>query len=445
MRKKLGSLFVTICIVLIAIYIFRYKLGVVLDGKIPKSATEIIHVDLRQIEHHFLVDAIKNPSKYINFKTKKKEKESLRKTVSIPKNLLFFTNTSTYKSAWFSNFVNVKNGDKLQRYLLQEGFKEVTSDNLKLFNKDRITIGILNGKIVIAIKKQREESVVQVFENLFQETSFYEKNDYLLQSIANSQSDITYSSAKADFLEANFENGLLEIKGTLISELFLDDIYVDNSENSVGFMAAKVNKKHTLFKSLSSHKNGKKFNDFTKLSLDSIIDKWDGRVVIDLNSVDKTIDTIVTYEYDDDFNKIEKKSVQELRTPDVNFILGSKGSLYTYFMENNAIRSIDKDTLFTSIPLYKMFVKKQHDELYIFTKNQLDVRANKEAKIKFRAFLDMEKYIKNPLEFSQVSAKDNYLKFIKDTSVELTSDDEFFLQIHLKEDSRNFLPQLAIP
>ena len=445
MRKKLGSLFVTICIVLIAIYIFRYKLEVVLDGKIPKSATEIIHVDLRQIEHHFLADAIKNPSKYINFKTKKKEKESLRKTVSIPKNLLFFTNTSTYKSAWFSNFVNVKNGDKLQRYLLQEGFKEVTSDNLKLFNKDRITIGILNGKIVIAIKKQREESVVQVFENLFQETSFYEKNDYLLQSIANSQSDITYSSAKADFLEANFENGLLEIKGTLISELFLDDIYVDNSENSVGFMAAKVNKKHTLFKSLSSHKNGKKFNDFTKLSLDSIIDKWDGRVVIDLNSVDKTIDTIVTYEYDDDFNKIEKKSVQELRTPDVNFILGSKGSLYTYFMENNAIRSIDNDTLFTSIPLYKMFVKKQHDELYIFTKNQLDVRANKEAKIKFRAFLDMEKYIKNPLEFSQVSAKDNYLKFIKDTSVELTSDDEFFLQIHLKEDSRNFLPQLAIP
>lgn len=445
MRKKLGSLFVTICIVLIAIYIFRYKLEVVLDGKIPKSATEIIHVDLRQIEHHFLADAIKNPSKYINFKTKKKEKESLRKTVSIPKNLLFFTNTSTYKSAWFSNFVNVKNGDKLQRYLLQEGFKEVTSDNLKLFNKDRITIGILNGKIVIAIKKQREDSVVQVFENLFQETSFYEKNDYLLQSIANSQSDITYSSAKADFLEANFENGLLEIKGTLISELFLDDIYVDNSENSVGFMAAKVNKKHTLFKSLSSHKNGKKFNDFTKLSLDSIIDKWDGRVVIDLNSVDKTIDTIVTYEYDDDFNKIEKKSIQELRTPDVNFILGSKGSLYTYFMENNAIRSIDNDTLFTSIPLYKMFVKKQHDELYIFTKNQLDVRANKEAKIKFRAFLDMEKYIKNPLEFSQVSAKDNYLKFIKDTSVELTSDDEFFLQIHLKEDSRNFLPQLAIP
>ena len=445
MRKKLGSLFVTICIVLIAIYIFRYKLEVVLDGKIPKSATEIIHVDLRQIEHHFLADAIKNPSKYINFKTKKKKKESLRKTVSIPKNLLFFTNTSTYKSAWFSNFVNVKNGDKLQRYLLQEGFKEVTSDNLKLFNKDRITIGILNGKIVIAIKKQREDFVVQVFENLFQETSFYEKNDYLLQSIANSQSDITYSSAKADFLEANFENGLLEIKGTLISELFLDDIYVDNSENSVGFMAAKVNKKHTLFKSLSSHKNGKKFNDFTKLSLDSIIDKWDGRVVIDLNSVDKTIDTIVTYEYDDDFNKIEKKSVQELRTPDVNFILGSKGSLYTYFMENNAIRSIDNDTLFTSIPLYKMFVKKQHDELYIFTKNQLDVRANKEAKIKFRAFLDMEKYIKNPLEFSQVSAKDNYLKFIKDTSVELTSDDEFFLQIHLKEDSRNFLPQLAIP
>ena len=175
MKKKFGYFFVTICLTLLVLYLFRYKRALVIEDKIPSMATAVVQVNLRQIEHHLLVDAIKNPSKYISFRRKRKGAVSLKKTIIIPRNLLFFTNTSNLKDAWISSFVSIRDSAKLKTYLLQEGFEESRDERFRLFKRDRLVIGIANSKLVIVYRKQQNQPIIGPIQTVFEEVSFYKK------------------------------------------------------------------------------------------------------------------------------------------------------------------------------------------------------------------------------------------------------------------------------
>lgn len=445
MKKKLAYLFIAISIVVLVLYLFRYKRALIIENKIPITATEIVQIDLRQIEHHLLVDAIMNPFKYINFKARKKEHTSFKKNIVVPRNLLFFTNNSSFKGAWFSSLIKLKDGVKLKHCLSQEGFKASTDKKLELFSKGKIIIAVSGEHVLIVYKKQQHISVNNAVQTVFKETNFYKKDIDLLKSISNSKSDMTYASLDADFLEADFKKGLFEIKGKLRSELFVTDSYSEHFENSMGFIATKINRDHHIFKSLMSDKNKTKFSEFTKLSLDSIVDHWNGSVALNLKAVDTEIDTIVTYEYDDDFNKIEKKAVQELHIPNVEITLGSDANLYEYFYNNNVVQITGNDTLFAGIPLYKMYARRQENSLNIFTQKQFDTSLLKEKEYKLNTHIDINRYLENPLEFSLMPIKKNHFQLLKNVSAKLTTNDDLLIQVRLKENSRNFLAQFIKP
>lgn len=429
----------------LALYLFRYKRALIIENKIPITATEIVQINLRQIEHHLLVDAIKNPLKYISFKATKKRHTSFNKVIVVPRSLLFFTNRSSFKGAWFSSLIKLKDGAKLRGYLLQEGFEASTDKNLELFSKGKIIIAVSGENVLIVYKKQQHISVNTAVQTVFEEASFYKKDVDLLKLISNSKSDMTYANLDADFLEADFKEGRFEIKGKVRSELFVTDTYSEHSENSIGFIATKINSDHHIFKSLMSDKNKKKFSEFTKLSVDSIVDHWNGSVALHLKAVDTEIDTIVTYKYDDDFNKIEKKSVQELHTPNVEIVLGSDANLYEYFYNNNVVQIIGNDTLFIGIPLYKMYARRQKNSLNIFTQKQFDTSLLKEKEHKLNAYIDINRYIERPLGFSLTPIKNDYFQLLKNASAELTTNDELLIQVRLKENRRNFFAQFIKP
>ncbi|GAA3607957.1 hypothetical protein Q4Q39_10240 [Flavivirga amylovorans] len=446
MKKKLGYLLLAITIAVLVLYLFRYKRSLIIENKIPITATEILQIDLRQIEHHLLVDAIKNPFKYISFKSKEeKHKSSFNNAFVIPRNLFFFSNKSNFKGAWFSNAIKIKDHTELRDCLLQEGFKESTDKKLELFSKGKIVIAVSGEKVLIVYKKQQHTSVNTAIQTVFKETNFYKKDKDLLKLISNSKSDITYASLDDDLLEADFKKGLFEIKGTLRSNLFITDTYFKHSDNSIGFFASKINKDHHLFSSFILDKNKKKFDNFTKLSMDSIVDNWNGNITFNLKAITKEVDTIVTYEYDDDFNKIEKKSVQKLNTPNTTITLGNEANLYEYFYKNKAIQIIENDTLFASIPIYKMYARRQDSRLTIFTKKQFRSDLLKEETYKLKAYIDINGYLANPLEFSLTPIKKDYLQLLRHASAKLTINDELLIQVSLKEHSRNFLGQFIKP
>ncbi len=445
MKKKLFFISFGVVIVLAALYLIRYKQAVVFENKIPKVATAIIHINARQIEHHILIDVMKNPLKYVNFKVSKKNKDTLqlKKTISIPRNLFFFTNVLAFKNGWFSSFLKVKNKIKLRQYLVKEGFIQSIDHTITLFNKGNILLAMQDERLLVVYRKNKETITLAVLKTIFDEVDFLSEQTDLLKPIVNSTSDMSYTTTTRDFLEANFKDGLFELLGTLNSELFLVSKQNDFTENSEGYINAKINKKHKLFQTLIAEENTRKFNELTKLSLDSIISKWNGDFAFNLKSINSKIDTIVTYDYDDDFNKIEKMAVQELIVPDLDFSYGIDSNLFGYLSRKNAIQVIESDTVFTSMPLYKLYASTNAAALNISTQKDFSGFSIKENKMRLNAYFNIEKYIHKPLEFSFLPTKNSYLQLLKETTIMYTVDSKLSITVVLKNSERNFIGQFV--
>ena len=447
MKKRLGFIFLGILILLSVIYLLRYKRALVFEEMVPNSATEIIHVNLRQIEHHILVDAINNPLKYIDFKWPEKKKDSLqlKKAISIPRNLFFYTNDTQFNGIWISSFIKVKKQEKLSAYLIRDGFVKSNDKDITLFRKKNVALAIKDKQLIVAFKKNKEASISAVAGEIFEEKKFLSKTSDVLKSIVNSKSDISYAAVTDDFVEANFKNGLFEVLGTLHSDVFLILKDGDFSKNSLGYISTKINKEHKLFKALIVEENRRKFNNFTKLSIDSIISKWNGSFAFNLKSINSKTDTIVTYDYDDDFNKIEKIAVQELIVPELDFSFDADSNLFGYLSNKNAIQVIEGDTVFTSMPLYKLYASTTATALNIATQKDFSGVAVKENKIKLNAYFNIEKYMQKPLDFSFLPTKNTYLQLLKETSIMYTTDNKLSIKLVLKNSERNFIGQFVKP
>ena len=254
--KKRYAFLLMISILLITIYIFRYKRALNFNNRIPRTATAIINIDLRQLEHHVLVDFFKNPFTYISFKSSKnKDRKSFFDAISIPRNILFFNNDSNVKGAWFSSFLKVNSNKELMAYLVAQKFNKTKWKDFDVFSKNNIVLAVQNNRLVVAYKMYKETSILYTLEAIFNETDFYPEASAILKPIITSRSDMSYTSLNNDFLEANFKKGLFEITGNISSDVFMAQKQSELPENSVAFMVAKINKESTLFNDILGNIN----------------------------------------------------------------------------------------------------------------------------------------------------------------------------------------------
>ena len=446
MKKKLVYTFIGILTLMLILYIFRYKQSLTFTNRVPKDATAIININARQLEHHILIDLISHPISYLKSDTirkKKRKKFSITKGIDIPKNILFFTNNTNYKNVWYSSIIGLNDPDELSRYLESEKYAK----NKNTFTKENIVFRIKDKQLIIAIVLNEEGVLSKNLNSLFEERSFLLETSTLLKPIIANASDISFTTIQNDFLEGNFKDGIFEIHGKLHPDfsLFTNAIQPDYNSSSILSIVGKVNKDHLLFKEFYK-KISNKFDELTHLSLDSISKNWNGNLSLDLKSIESKTDTIITYEYDDDFNKVEKISTQTIEKPKLTFKLGLLKNTNTidYLLQQKAIQIIDNDTIFTPIPLYKFYASTFGNGLKVYSyKKQLDKTASKQTK--FKSNLNLDRYWQSEQKFSFVSEKNTTIKLVKKASFELSKDNKLSITIHLKKDNRNFLGQLLKP
>ena len=448
MKKKLIYFFIGLCILFAVVYFLRYKQALIFNNKVPINATQVANIDLRQIEHHIFFDFLANPMSYIDLKSSKKEKDSLSflDAIAIPKNLIFYTNEANLNGSWFSSVIRIKDSKELIEFLNREQFKKSNVETLTIYRRNNIALAIDNKQLVIAFNFTKKERLPD-FQTVFNTTDFLPETAKLLEPIINSKSDISYASLTEDFIEVNFKDGLFEVMGIYKSDFFIAEKHQQFSDTSIGLITAKINKNHKLFNSLLADKNIPKFKKATKLSLDSISKKWNGNIDFHLRSINTKKDTIVTYDYDDDFNKIEKVTTQNTVVPDFEFVLESEKdrTLYNYFLEKNAIQFVENDTLFTSIPFYKLYARFKDSQVYILTDNDLNSKNNIENLHKIDAYFNIEQYVQNQLEIINIPLNNKYVKLFKDASIHLSDTDKLSIEVHFKNDKRNIIGQLVNP
>jgi len=453
MKKKLGYTFIVVSILLVITYIVRYKQALTFSNRIPQTATSIININTRQLEHHLLIDFLTHPITYLKSDTKKdsvkKQKFSLTKGVQIPKNVLFFTNNTTLSDAWFSSIFKVTDSEELSKYLIAEKFKKSNFENSSIFSKDYVVVVLKNKQLIIAIKSDKKTDIVHTIQNIFDETDFLSEASPLLKPIVNSTSDICFTTQNKDFLEANFKKGALEIEGKTNPDfdLFMIGMQPEYTRNSLAFISGKINKKHVLFQNGLKKMNPSKFNKLTHLSLDSIINQWNGSFSFNLKSIASKTDTIITYDYDDDFNKVEVKSTQKLVIPEVEFELKSEKNarLYDYFLQKNAIQVIESDTLIVAFPVYKLYVHSTKNSVMISDKKGFHSMPVMESEFRLKGYFNIEEYLNNQVDIIHLPKDTKYIELFKEASVQLSNKNKLYIKVQLKNTNRNFLGQFIKP
>ena len=152
----------------------------------------------------------------------------------------------------------------------------------------------------------------------------------------------------------------------------------------------------------------------------------------------------MTYEYDDDFNKVEIKSTQEKRIPKLYLSLGQESTsvLSDYFNSKNAIQIIENDTVFTTIPIFKFLVTNANDNLEFLVNNRVNTLNDFTKASKLNLYIDVAKYVQNPLDIPLNKDQEKLLKTIKIVKLDWATDNRFSLKINIKDVNRNFLGKL---
>jgi len=450
MKRKIVYTFISIGVLLLTLYLFRYKQGQAFTDRVPNDVTAIVNINIRQLEHHILLDMLKHPMPYFRPDSKpkdtiKKQSFSIAKGVDVPANILFFTNDDALRNTWCSTVFKVDDVEEFSQYLVAEEFEK----DGEIYRKDNLVFTLKDRQLIIAILYDKAAEVSETIQAIFNETDFLPEGSSLLKSIEESTSDICLATIKHDFFEANFKDDLFEIRGKANSkfDLFVSTLQPKLDKNTIAAAAGKINKKHPLFKVILQKIKRSKFDRTTHLSIDSIFNAWNGSLRFNLKSIESKTDTIITYEYDDDFNKVEKVTTQELAVPKLMVQLEDETprSLLNYFKGKNAIQIFEEDTLFTAIPLYKFQVTSDMDQLKIYTRRGANKELSKKEISKLKGYLNIENYNQNPHKFSFLSIEHSFFEIVKDASIQVSDDNEFLLQINLKDKSRNFLGQYIKP
>ncbi|WP_299133368.1 hypothetical protein [uncultured Tenacibaculum sp.] len=443
MIKKISYTILIIGCILITVGYFRYNPTVVVNKVIPNTAEAVVRVNLRAIEYNVVTDIISHPFSYFNSKkstsssSTKVRKIALLDQVEIPADLFFYTNYQNLKGVWVSSAIKVKEKKTLIEFFEQEGFKEKTGQNFRYYESKNIVYVLLDDNLKVLIKLKKVENIEIKLAAVLNVKEYLTDEDLIIQKIRESKGLLALATKQDDFFEIKINKQVLNLTGVIgeVNNIFLPH----QTRFKAGKMAHVTGKlKVGFISNLIEKSNKESFKKLTTLSLDSLSTSWNGGFELNLQGFKEEIDTIVTYEYDDDFNKVEKKSVQKKRNPNVSLYLNKTDAFYKYLTSKKAVKTIGSKKVFTMNPLFTTFINEDKlGVLLYFSKEPLKKVSN--ANDKFTLFFNVEKYNKVNRGIYNISNK--YFRLIENIKANVTSQNDVTIEISLKNKSQNFMYQ----
>ncbi|WP_299712253.1 hypothetical protein [uncultured Tenacibaculum sp.] len=458
MIKKISYFILFLITIILVVGYFRYTPQLVYANKIPASAETIVCVNIRSIEYDVVKEYIKHPSLYFRPKKKRSVKPVIKrvdtvkvqkpskkktkkvdfyKTISIPPQAFFYTNDQNFKGALVSSAFSIEDNEKLVAFFKQNAYVSTSFDSINVYEKKSHFFAIYEDKLILAYKFN-DVKIPELVKEVFLDPSYLKEENELIQEIKKKKNDVTLVSSKKDYLAINIEQGNLNITGSLNDQFDLFLPHTSETPETLGIanVSTKINTKLLANKITRTQKE--KFKKLTTLSVDSVMNKWNGAFTFNLASFEKRTDTIVTYEYDDDFNKVAKTTIEKTTIPD--FVLSmTTDSLVYYLKEKEVVKKVKEEEVLTIIPFFKVLTAYEENEELSFYTNVTKMNNLQEGKKLFFSF-NVERYLK---ESEGAYAFDNkYVALVKSVASTLDSNNKFEFTIQLKESSQNFIVQL---
>ena len=355
MKKKVilrAAIFISV-LLLIFQGVLAYRDYASYKGVLHQEVDNIVKIHVDAIGKSMFYNAIKHPIYYYGRYTKDRDTlddKTSGKGFGLPAHLFIYTIKGKKRSTLFSSF-RISDAEDFEVYLKEQQFSDFQELNtLQIASRN-------NGKIMVAFSHKQcvvvynptHENVNDIFTDLLLEDKTLEDTEEIYKKLKNAAAHINYISL-TNRLGINFKNGKAVFSGAIALasdfEVPAETDYPKFSEESSVqfFMNLKSSRS---FEAIAIH-------DIT-IAPDSISPYYNGHLMLELAGTTQQKDTVVTYEYNDDFEKVGVKTFGIKDVPEINLILSAAPKNLLDYFKNASIVTGDKlnDKIF---PLYQFKV-----------------------------------------------------------------------------------------
>jgi len=351
--------------------IFKYRQYSANQTLIPSNTTALIKINVDEIYKSVAFNMLGNWGHYLKPEGKKSAPDKLDKFdtgLKIPASVYFYTLAGKPKTTFFSR-LEIKDSIAFSNFVKHR--LHLSKSKIQGIDFSRSTRGnfiIFYNKTTAAIALSlQSEDVEQALIDVLNQKDFVKLDKSNFNEFKKATSHIAFSD-KTNSGNLNFDNGEINFNNTLLSQTIVPKTKAShrnfNPESTVTMWLNANFKKmeNKIFKLKNS-----------SLNPDSVLKYFDGYMDFEwVNSTQQT-DSIITYEYNDDFEKVEKVSLQKSNVPQFSIQINANADgLKNYLYKQNIINLDSGWVNKTTFPLYKVFVNGTKDNLNFSTqKNKM--------------------------------------------------------------------------
>jgi hypothetical protein len=366
MKKAVYWTIAVIVLVFVSFLIFiQYRSAKAYGIALHQKANAILQVNIDKIFLQIAFNFVKNPSYYLKGKPDKSPGNGQENHgLSLPSHLFLYT-IKGMKDDTFFGTIPIDDLETLKAFLNRElknsPFKKGEANiETSTALKGKLTFAYLHDQLAFAFSNT-QENVTGILSDLLLKRNLLSQKEQETKLMRSAAHHVMYQSQYAS-VHLDFEDGKIKIGGLLDSLKEADHLANLPNFNQGSAVQFYANLNLAPFLKQKQYQIG----DFT-LATDTLLKYHHGLTAFELLKTTTQSDTLITYEYNDDFEKVEKQTIKRVQIPEMSLFLSGDGiGLSNYLKRQNILT--DRDSLNKQFfPLYTVYVSTSPNDLTLST------------------------------------------------------------------------------
>ena len=361
MRKKIIiTAVVVVSLLLLFIAFMEYRQYSSYKTPIHKDADFIVKINADAFVKSFIKEYGFSFSEKIKKAGKKDTTETVNTGIYPSANIFIYTIKGKQASTLFCT-IPLSDESDFKLFAEKKMGISFSTKNTATAYDDKLTIACSKEYAAIAFSGQKEE-VLSVLTDLLNKKNLLARSDELITKLKSSRNHLVFAMGK--------QSGSIEIKG---NEMLLHAT-IDDTDSLIT-PGQTLKRKITPGNDVSFHLAMKPPVSFAKknftikesnIDSDTLLHYLSGYADMTVNGIVNQNDTVITYNYDDNFEKQEQRSAVTVQVPDMEITAKADPGLLNYLRNKNIVttdQKINRDFF----PLYQVSVRQDGPVLMLNT------------------------------------------------------------------------------
>ncbi|MDQ0967287.1 hypothetical protein QFZ20_002690 [Flavobacterium sp. W4I14] len=393
--KKFLKITAAIAILLLLCYFgfFKYRQIQANNVSIPVSSNALLKINVDELYKTIAVSYLKHPNQYSGADKKgiKEKVDDLNTGLKIPANIYIYSLNGKAKTTFFSGF-EIADTLAFNRFIQKKSSLSLIKKDSNFFQSKDSTFFILFNKTTVAFAfTPQKEQVKTTLVEILNRKNMIKVGESRFKQLVNLFDHISFQNTE-NFSKINFNDGKINFSNEFINQMIVPAAKpqhrILNPESTMGMWL------NAKFKSALPKKN--QTGTSSLLSKDSFFRFYKDYVDFEWTNTITQVDTVVGYEYNDDFERVEKKVLQDRKIPFISMNLTANDREVSDYLKS--LGALDQSTGKISssmIPLYQVYFKGNNGNIQLSTVQSAKPDLKKTASDDFFYFkVDFKKLIK---------------------------------------------------